>query len=162
MLQSRNESDTTHPCYNSDTIERIQGDMVLLQHDVRDAFSEVKESVRLFQVGQDKITDVLIDVAKTQERLLSVADKTDQNRQDIDNLGRCIRKSIYEVRETVHDVENHVSALSVQQSYFKSPNGKFDKTQITVITGAVTGFLTFIYTLVNKLIDFVLSGGSTL
>lgn len=134
------------PCEQAGEIKYMKRKQDALQKDIKEAFGEIKDSVKLFQIGQEKMTKVLVDMAKNHQQLLSVADKTDENRKDIDSLAGRVREDVGKL----HDRINNIAPV-------KNATRGFDKTQFSLIIGAITGFLTFLYTLIGKLIDALLT-----
>lgn len=105
-----------------------------LQNDMLNAFGEIKESVKLFHTNQEKMTMVLVDIAKTHERQVAQGDRIDKNEKSIDTLFKITR-----------DVK---SGGAVRHS-----DGKIDKGLVTLWVSAIAGFFGFLFQLIVSLID---------
>ena len=111
---------------------------------------QLLSSVSELKSDQRRMVDALVDIAKHQERLVALADRTEENRVDIGQLAQQHRESESLLYEHLRDVDNkiishmlnHPNPDTCRLSKALTPNndGKFDKVQVAVIL-ALTYFL---------------------
>ena len=104
---------------------------------------------KMHEVKQDqrKMVDALVSIAQHQERLVSLADKTEENKTNIGVLFQLQREYEAHSANSFKDIDqkltnhlvNHPSQESCKASGLLQPNsdGKFDKIQITVIVAFI-------------------------
>lgn len=125
---------------------------------------------KMHEVKQDqkKMVDALVSIAQHQERLVSLADKTEENRTNIGMLFQLQRESEAHTANAFRDLDqkltvhlvNHPTMESCKASGLLQPDheGKFDKIQLTVIIA----FIMFMATQVWEFIRASISAMRTL
>ena len=102
------------------------------------------DTVYELKSDQKKVVDALIDLAHHQERIVSLADKTADNKKDIDTLYQLQRETEAGILDTARSLDqrftshlmNHPSpdTCSIRtRPGLLSPDSKFDKVQVAVI-----------------------------
>lgn len=131
---------------------------------------QLVDNVTEFKTDQKKIMGALIDIAKHQERLVTLADKTthiservSENKKDIDLLYQLFRENEahhlnsfrdLDIRVTTH-LLHHPSpeTCRINKVLVPGPDGKFDKIQVAVIIGFIFFLGTQTYSLLKAIID---------
>ena len=114
---------------------------------------QLLDSVGELKLDQKRMIDALVDLAKHQERLVILADRTTENKTDIDLLFKSQREIETQFANRLQDLDSrfvahiikHPTPESCKSSKIlgQSYEGKFDKIQVAVI-------LTMIYFLSNQ------------
>lgn len=113
---------------------------------------QLLESVGELRLDQRRMVDALVDIAKHQERLVALADRTTENRRDIDTLFTMIRENDANLMNGLRDLDGRVTnhlvnhpkpETCVAPPLLKKPDGKFDTIQVAVI-------LSLIYFMANQ------------
>ena len=122
-------------CNKEPVLEKIVGQLDRLDEHARDN--------KLFQRDMSK---AVVDIAKHQERLIAIADKTDQNKTDIDNLFHINRNT--EKRLNTHIESAGHSPQGDSSNAAKASN--YDKIQVSLITSAILGAAAVVYKFVRS------------
>lgn len=114
---------------------------------------QLLDSVGELKSDQKRMVNALVDIAKHQERLVALADRTSENKRDIDTLYQLQREGeahlINTTRELDLRITNHLvhhptpEACKGIKVLSTNSDGKFDKIQVAVV-------LTMIYFLSNQ------------
>ena len=125
----------------------------MLSCDKGPVLEQLLDSVGELKLDQKRMIDALVDLAKHQERLVALADRTTENKEDIDLLFKSQREVEAQLINRIQDIDsrfvahivNHPTPESCKGSKIlgHTSEGKFDKIQVAVI-------LTMIYFLSNQ------------
>ena len=142
----------TTPCEKAGIIEE-QSRILLMQ---TSSIKRIEEHLADSRKSQEKQTEILIDMARTQEKYVSLAEKTEINRNSLHDLDGKVDKGFTEVFGRLRKVETTVCTSSGKKiDGERTQDGKWDKGQITLWTSAVAGFFGFMYQLMTYVFDKV-------
>ena len=140
------------PCVKSDVIENNQ-QMLLSQGAVIGRLEEHMIEAKDMQKQQILI---LVDMAKTQERYVALADKTDQNREDLKVLQTKVDSGFQEAFNRLRKVETTVCSPSgVKIDGDRKGDSKFDKLQVTIITALCLTVIHALWDIISGLVTQV-------
>lgn len=133
------------PCEKSDVIENNQ-QMLIKQGSMIERLEE--HMIESKEMSRQQ-TQILIDMAKTQERYAALVDKTDQNRDSLIMLDAKMERGFEEIFTRLRTVETTVcSSSGVRTDGDRKSDTRFDKVQVTIIT-------TLCLTVINALWDII-------
>jgi hypothetical protein len=138
----------------------MRDNMVEIQKDMRDAFSEIKEFMRLHQESQKQQTDILINMAKSGEKVHNLESRVAENREDVS----AVRREFLECKKVTDDRVRKIETTVCTPSGVKLATGgrkndsKLDKGQVSLLVGALAGFLAFMERIIGMLLDIIKSG----
>lgn len=125
----------------------------MLSCDKGPVLEQLLDSVGELKLDQKRMIDALVDLAKHQERLVALTDRTSENKVDIDLLFKSQREVEAQLINRIQDIDsrfvahivNHPTPENCKGSKIlgHTYEGKFDKIQVAVI-------LTMIYFLSNQ------------
>jgi len=129
--------------------------------------NQLLESVQEFRYDQKRMVGALIDIAKQQERLVALADRTADNQRDIDTLYKIQREEAAHLENVMRELDQkvqthlvgHPSPESCKLRKSLSPNvdGKFDKVQVAVILAMVYFLANQVWSILHGLVKLVQS-----
>lgn len=103
---------------------------------------------------QESMSEAVVLIARQQEKIVAIADKTQRNQDDIQNLFKLTRT--VETHLNDHILSSGHSAQGKQDK-----DTKFDRVQVAVITAAILGALGFAKQFIQTVMSFMTthSGG---
>lgn len=124
------------------------------------------ETVYELKSDQKKMVDALIDLAHHQERIVSLADKTAENKKDIDTLYQLQREVGANLIETTRTLDLRFTSHLVNHPTpdicgtkakpgFLNNDSKFDKIQVAVILSMLYFIASQIWNIIVKTIEKV-------
>jgi len=134
------ESQGHEGCNKEPVLDKIVGQLDRLDEHARDA-----------KVFQRDMSKAVVAIAQQQERLVAIADKTDQNKHDIDNLFHINRET--EKRLTDHITSAGHSPQGDNTNAAKASN--YDKIQVSLITSAILTVAAVIWKFIEKVLSVV-------
>lgn len=129
----------------------------VMQNDVREAFQDIRETMKLIQVGQEKMTDLMVDVARSDEKIHTLFAKTEENRRETVSIRDDMKECVKRVEDDLRSMKSQVCTPTGKKlDGSRSTDGKLDKKQVSIIIGAVIGLVHGVGTLFGKMLDFIL------
>jgi hypothetical protein len=135
----RQEMAEVTDCNQGPVLERIVSKLGILDEHAKDQ-----------KVFQRDMSNAIVTIAQQQEKLVAIADKTDQNKNDIDNLFKINRET--EKRLNGHIESAGHSPQGDSSNAVKASN--YDKIQVSLITSAILGAAAVVYKFIEKVIDY--------
>lgn len=114
---------------------------------------QIIQRVNEMHGSQKEMTQAVVEIAKHQERIISLADKTTENANNIDRLYEQGRQ--VDIRLTEHLIKHPSpeTCTAVPSLISLNADGKFDKVQVVVITTVVIALGGSIYDVLQSLVQ---------
>lgn len=116
-----------------------------------DKLDRLDEHARDNKLFQRDMSNAIVTIAQQQEKLVAIADKTDQNKIDINNLFKINRET--EKRLNTHIESAGHSPQGDSSNAVKASN--YDKIQVSLITSALLGAAAVVYKFIEHVLQKV-------
>ena len=115
-------------------------------------------AIERVEAGQLKMVDAVVEMARTQERIISLADKTTDNHEDIQNLFTLVRNTEAALKD--HIIKAHTLPPTPHDPTLKTAAGNWTKLKASLVTAAALGLCKILYDFIVIVMDKIASGST--
>lgn len=112
---------------------------------------QLQQSQNNISLSQEKMTSAVIEIARHQERIISLAEKQEHNDKDIDNLYKLQRR--HDERLTAHILSSGHTAEGKVDGGLVTKADNWNKLQLSIATAALLGAGGTIYKFITTVLD---------
>lgn len=114
--------------------------------------NRIEGAISEFRDVQKNMANAMVDMARSQERIIALADRTAVNQKDVENLYALIRE--LDKTMTKHILQSGHSMLGKSDTKLVTDT-KFDKLQVALITGIGLAALNALWDILQGLVSQV-------